>query len=83
LSIILSLLMVSNMKYYSFKSLNYFARKPFMSFLVIVLALLIVVAEPQVMLFTMMTGYALSGPVWFLLTRVKRYRQPTTEDQSM
>ncbi|OPY15859.1 MAG: CDP-alcohol phosphatidyltransferase [Syntrophus sp. PtaU1.Bin005] len=79
--VILSLLMVSNVKYYSFKNLNYFARKPFMSFLVIVLALLIVVAEPQVMLFTVMTGYALSGPAWFLLRLVKRHRRPATEAQ--
>jgi len=52
-----------------------------MSFLVIVLALLIVVAEPQVMLFTVMTGYALSGPAWFLLRLVKRHRRPATEAQ--
>lgn len=70
----LSLLMVSNIKYYSFKNLNYFSRKPFMSFLLIVLALLIVVAEPQIMLFAVMLGYALSGPLWFLIRMIQRHR---------
>jgi CDP-diacylglycerol--serine O-phosphatidyltransferase len=79
--VILSLLMVSNVKYYSFKNLNYFARKPFMSFLLIVLALLVVVAEPQIMLFTVMLGYSLSGPVWFLIRMVERYRGPRAEVQ--
>jgi CDP-diacylglycerol--serine O-phosphatidyltransferase len=77
-AVILSLLMVSNVKYYSFKNLNYFARKPFMSFLLIVLVLLIVVAEPQIMLFSAMLGYALSGPVWFLIRFWERYRGSRT-----
>jgi len=77
--VILSLLMVSNVKYYSFKNLNYFSRKPFMSFLLIVLVLMVVVAEPQIMLFTVMMGYCLSGPVWFLMRMVNRYRGPRTE----
>jgi len=79
--VVLSLLMVSNVKYYSFKNLNYFARKPFMSFLLIVLALMIVVAEPQIMLFSVMMGYCLSGPVWFLMRLVNRYREPRTADR--
>jgi CDP-diacylglycerol--serine O-phosphatidyltransferase len=65
----LALLMVSSVKYYSFKDLNFFARQPFMSFFLMVLILIIVVAEPQIMIFTFSIGYALSGPVW-LLARV-------------
>jgi CDP-diacylglycerol--serine O-phosphatidyltransferase len=61
-----ALFMVSNIKYYSFKDLNYFARKPFMSFVLIVLILVVVMAEPQIMLFTFAMGYGLSGPVWTL-----------------
>lgn len=78
----LSLLMVSNIKYYSFKNLNYFSRKPFMSFLLILLALLIVVAEPQIMLFTVMLGYALSGPAWFLIRMIRRHRGAPPEAAS-
>jgi CDP-diacylglycerol--serine O-phosphatidyltransferase len=62
----LSLLMVSNVKYYSFKDLNFFSRKPFMSFVLIVFILIIVIAEPQIMLFTFAFGYSLSGPAWTL-----------------
>jgi len=62
----LSLLMVSSIKYYSFKDLNFFSRKPFMSFVLIVVILTIVVAEPQIMIFTFSLGYSLSGPAWLL-----------------
>jgi CDP-diacylglycerol---serine O-phosphatidyltransferase len=62
----LSLLMVSSVKYYSFKDLNFFSRKPFMSFVLIVFILIIIIAEPQVMMFTFSFGYSLSGPVWTL-----------------
>jgi CDP-diacylglycerol--serine O-phosphatidyltransferase len=70
--IVLSLLMVSNIKYYSFKDLNLFSRKPFMTFFVIVVLLIIVVAEPQIMLFTFALGYSISGPVWKLSHIVKK-----------
>lgn len=62
----LSLLMVSNVKYYSFKDLNYFSRKPFLSFVLIVFVFVIIVWEPQIMLFTFSVGYSISGPVWLL-----------------
>lgn len=67
-----ALFMVSSIKYYSFKDLNYFARKPFMSFVLIVVILVIVVAEPQIMLFTFAFGYSLSGPVWGLFKLGRR-----------
>ena len=70
--IVLALLMVSNVKYYSFKDLNLFTREPFMSFIVLVLLLIIVVAEPQVMLFTFAVSYAASGPIWLVFKLLKR-----------
>lgn len=71
---LVALLMVSSIKYYSFKDLNFFARKPFMSFVLIVLILVIVIAETQIMIFTFSVGYALSGPVWLVykFSRKKR-----------
>lgn len=62
----LALLMVSSVKFYSFKDLNYFSRKPFMSFVLIVVILTIIVAEPQIMIFTFAVGYSLSGPAWLV-----------------
>lgn len=61
----IAFLMVSNVKYYSFKDLNFFAKKPFMSFLLIVCIMIIIVAESEIMIFTFALGYALSGPAWF------------------
>ncbi len=68
----LSLFMVSSIKYYSFKDLNFFARKPFISFVLIVIILVIVVAEPQIMVFTFFAGYSLSGPAWLVYKLIRR-----------
>ena len=70
--IALALCMVSSIKYYSFKDLNYFSRKPFMSFVLIVVILVIIVAEPQIMLFTFAFGYSLSGPAWAVFRVIRR-----------
>jgi len=70
---LLALLMVSNIKYYSFKDLNWLARKPLMSFLLIILILVIVVAEPEIMIFTFVFGYSLSGPAWWVCRHLRRH----------
>jgi CDP-diacylglycerol--serine O-phosphatidyltransferase len=84
--IALSIFMVSSIKYYSFKDLNLFLRKPFMSFVLIIMILVIVVAEPQIMMFTFAFGYSLSGPAWtlFRLCRkwVKEIRMRKTQYQN-
>ena len=64
--VMLSLFMVSNIKYYSFKDLNFFARKPFTAFVVILLVLTIIISEPEITIFTFFVGYSLSGPVWLI-----------------
>jgi CDP-diacylglycerol--serine O-phosphatidyltransferase len=68
----LSLLMVSSIKYYSFKDLNYFSRKPFTSLVMMILILIIVIAEHQIMMFTFAFGYSLSGPSWALFRIAKK-----------
>lgn len=68
----LSLFMVSSIKYYSFKDLNFFARQPFMSFVLIVLILVVVVAQPEIMMFTFAFGYSFSGPAWSLVRMGRR-----------
>ncbi|MCE5283433.1 MAG: hypothetical protein LLG93_15185, partial [Deltaproteobacteria bacterium] len=50
----------------------FFSRKPFMSFVLIILILAIVVANPEIMLFTFAFGYSLSGPVWLLYRLMKK-----------
>jgi CDP-diacylglycerol--serine O-phosphatidyltransferase len=71
-----ALFMVSSIKYYSFKDLNFFSRKPFMSFVLIVLILVVVVANPEIMLFTFAFGYSLSGPVWGIYRLIRRFVLP-------
>jgi len=75
----LSLLMVSNIKYHSFKDMNFFSRKPFMTFVLIIFMLTVIVLEPQIMLFVMALAYSLSGPVWLLFKIVKKQNQKKME----
>lgn len=64
---VLSLLMVSNVKYYSGKDMKLFARKPFMSFLLLVILLIVIVAEKEIMSFVLMMAYVISGPLWWAI----------------
>lgn len=68
----LALLMVSNIKFYSFKDVQYFSRKPFITLVLIVFVLIVIVMEPQLMIFTCAVGYSISGPVWALFKIGKR-----------
>jgi CDP-diacylglycerol--serine O-phosphatidyltransferase len=70
--VMLALFMVSNIKYYSFKDLNFFARKPFTAFVVILLVLTIIISEPEITIFTFFVGYSLSGPVWLIYKIAKK-----------
>lgn len=78
--VILSLLMVSSVKYYSFKDMTLLARKPFTIFFWSTVLLIIIVLEWETMLFIIMLGYAISGPVWWLI-RFDRERQKTSQEK--
>ena len=65
----LAFLMVSNVKFYSFKELSLIKRMPFRLLVGLILLLIVVAAEPQVTLFILTLGYALSGPVITLFDR--------------
>lgn len=58
-----ALLMVSTFKYWSFKDLGWAQRHPARTLLVVVLGVMIVATSPELFLFLIFTGYALSGPV--------------------
>jgi CDP-diacylglycerol---serine O-phosphatidyltransferase len=77
--VILSLLMVSNVKYYSGKDMKLFVRKPFMSFFLLVILLILIVAETQIMAFVAMLGYAISGPIWWLVKFSRQMGQKAKE----
>lgn len=73
--VILSLLMVSNIKYYSGKDMKLFARMPFRAFLVVVGILLVIIYKPEVMIFIIFIGYAISGPLWWVFKFIQKMRQ--------
>ncbi len=77
--IFLSLLMVSNVPYYSFKDLNFFAKKPFMTLVLIVLVFVVIVMQPHVMFFVMAMAYALSGPSWVVYRMI--HKEKITEEK--
>jgi len=77
--IVLSLLMVSNVKYYSGKDMKLLARKPFMSFFLLVLLLIIIVAIPVIMAFVVMLGYVISGPLWWATKFSRQVAQKARE----
>ncbi len=58
----LAFLMVSNISYRSFKGLELKNRKPFSLLVVAVLLMVLIIAEPQVILFTLAVVYIVSGP---------------------
>jgi CDP-diacylglycerol--serine O-phosphatidyltransferase len=70
----LSVLMVSNVKYYSGKDMKLFSRMRFMVFLLLVGILLIIIYKPEVMFFIIFVGYAVSGPIWWLLKLIQKMR---------
>lgn len=60
---VLAFLMVSTFRYRSFKGFYLRGRKPFHVLVSAILFLIILAAEPQIMLFVLFTGYALSGVI--------------------
>jgi CDP-diacylglycerol--serine O-phosphatidyltransferase len=60
---LVALLMVSTFKYWSFKEIGWVQRHPAQTLLVVVLGVMIVATSPELFLFLIFTGYALSGPV--------------------
>ena len=69
---LLAFLMVSNIRYPSFKHLNLRKRKPFGLLVVMVLAILVVGSLPQISLFLLLFSYVVSGPIRALIAPYKR-----------
>jgi len=68
----LAFLMVSNFTFRSLKELEVTKRQPFSLLVVSVLLLILIIAEPEVMLFTIALLYVLSGPVELLFNLSSR-----------
>ena len=63
LTLTLAFLMVSTIKYRSFKDLKFSGRAHFDNLVLAILMLMLVIAWPQVMLFVVFACYAVSGPI--------------------
>ena len=59
----LAVLMVSTIPYYSFKELHLRHREPFWILVLGIIVMSLAIAEPQIMLFSIFSLYALSGPL--------------------
>ena len=68
------LTMVSNLKYYSFKTINLRRSVPFVAVFLIVLFFVLVSYQPAIVLFAGFVVYALSGYVWSAWLALKRRR---------
>ncbi len=80
---LLAFLMVSTIRYYSFKELNLARRKPFSIFIFVVLSMIVIVMEPVIVLFGFVLAYVLSGPVGLIIAwqkkKATRKLEPVTE----
>lgn len=72
----LAFLMVSNVGYWSSKDMGLAKRKPFSLLVISILVIILVITEPEVMLFIIGAVYALSGPVEHMLKLIKRQFRP-------
>ncbi|MBW1917203.1 MAG: CDP-diacylglycerol--serine O-phosphatidyltransferase [Deltaproteobacteria bacterium] len=80
---ILSFLMVSNIKFYSFKKFELFKRKPFHVLVAAILIFIVVATEPFFMGFLLMTSYVISGPICTLLLLERRSTQKRDESEAL
>lgn len=71
-----AILMVSNIRYYSFKELDFKGKIPFLHLLLIVIFFVAIAANPSIVLFTGFLLYGCSGPLQTLmaLSRVRKQR---------
>lgn len=67
-----AVMMVSNVRFNSFKEIDFKGRVPFVAILVMVLAIAVVFSDPSRVLLAVFLIYSLSGPVTYLLGRNKR-----------
>ncbi|HSE91996.1 MAG TPA: CDP-diacylglycerol--serine O-phosphatidyltransferase [Methylomirabilota bacterium] len=67
---VVALLMVSTFRYWSFKDLDWARRRPVQTLLIVVLGVMIVATHHEVFLFLIFAGYAVSGPIrWLIVGR--------------
>jgi len=66
LTVAVGLLMVSNIRYHSFKQIDFIGKVPFFAIVVVMLVFAVVLSEPPLVLFLGFLAYTLSGPILWL-----------------
>jgi len=69
---VIAFLMVSSIRYFSFKELHLARQKPFSIFIFVVLSMIVIVMEPVIVLFVFVLAYVLSGPVGVIFSWQKK-----------
>ena len=81
---VLAFLMVSTVKFNSFKDLEPFRRRPFNTLLVFLFLGLLLAAEPQVMVFLFISLYIVSGPIGEVVRAVRdRHGKPSEREKGI
>jgi len=75
---VLAALMVSNIRYYSFKDPELVRRQPFGFLVLAILFIIVIVAEPEIMIFSLACLYVASGPIGSVVNRFRK--SPTAPD---
>jgi len=75
ITITAGVLMVSNIRYYSFKGFDFRSRVPFVGLVATMMVIAVIFSDPPIVLFTVFTLYALSGPVFTLVELRKRQKE--------
>lgn len=75
LTYMLAFLMVSNIKYYSFKQVDLFKSMNFNVLVAMMLILILIASKPSITLYIIALGYIASGPVRYLLWFFRRNHQ--------
>lgn len=75
-------LMVSNIRYRSFKDLDVRGRVPFVTILAVPLVFVLIFIDPPQVLFAIFLGYAMSGPAAVVFRFLQHPAEPRPEDKS-
>lgn len=81
-TVFMGALMVSNVRYRSFKDLDLKGRVPFVAILVVVLVFVLISIDPPQVLLLIFALYAISGPIVTLVTLRRRRRERKALSQS-
>lgn len=73
-ALVLGFLMVSNIRYWNPKYLQFKRRIPFMSLVFIIVVFATIATYPRIIILFLFVMYALSGPVWMIFRRMDRFR---------